>query len=371
MLQRGDLYHMAICNKTGMIAVYNPNKNIFYSPMADGPIKYTGSLVDGTTQVHQLTRFGRDFSIVAVPYSFKLLMQELLAMNIRMSIITDDNISQIENMGFSDSIERLMFLPNAVPKNVIDNTKELLESSVIKNIPSPKTPPPRQKYIPQSPAYTPPEDEPILTEEYPSPEGLPPGFQERPPSPEEIPPSPEEIPPSPEEIPPSPEELPPGLQEESSPMQVGGKVHYRGDNNPGRLWTIQHLGYSYYTIDTEDTNGISTEDSIRIVKPEDIYSPNDSYQYSIPTEYDSKFSSFIPPSLPNTQDPKLNFAPVIKIFNHGNDMSQDTASTPENISYSNDNAMEYVNTNTNTNANTPSIKDDIVDFSKPMIIKKM
>ena len=370
MLQRGDLYHMAVCNKTGMIAVYNPNKNIFYSPMADGPIKYTGSLVDGTTQVHQLTRFGRDFSIVAVPYSFKLLMQELLAMNIRMSIITDDNISQIENMGFSDSIERLMFLPNAVPKNVIDHTKTVLESSVIRKFEpkiledspvirkfEPKTPedsPVIRKFEPKSP-----EDSPL--EEYPS------GFQpERPPSPEDLPPGFQP------ERPPSPEGLPPGFQPISPPMQVGGKVHYRGDNNPARLWKIQHAGYSHYTIDTDDMDGISTEDSIRIVKPEDIYSPNDSYLYSIPTATATAMPEI--PCLPTTtQDPKLNFAPVIKIFNHGNDMSQDTSSTPELSFPSNaNNATDYMHGNPTINESFQGGEDtNAIDFSKPMIIKKM
>jgi DNA-directed RNA polymerase II subunit RPB2 len=362
MLQRGDLYYMAVCNKTGMIAVYNPNKNIFYSPMADGPIKYTGSLVDGTTQVHQLTRFGRDFSIVAVPYSFKLLMQELLAMNIRMSIITDDNISQIENMGFSDSIERLMFLPNAVPKNVIDHTNEMLESSVI-NIPSPHSPkePPLPKYEARTPVYTPPEEE--SSERPPSPEWLPPNY--KPPT--------EEF----SERPPSPEWLPPNYKpptEESSPMQVGGKVHYRGDNNPARLWTIQHAGSSHYTIDTEDMDGISTEDSIRIVKPEDIYSPNDSYLYSIPTAMAEIPTANVNANANvNATEPKLHFAPVIKIFNHGNDMSQDTSSTPEMSFPSNENnATEYINGFPTTEESFQGGDDtNAIDFSKPMIIKKM
>ena len=357
MLERGDLYHMAICNKSGMIAVYNQNKNIFYSPMADGPIKYTGSLVDGNTQVHQLTRFGRDFSIVAVPYSFKLLMQELLAMNIRMSIITDDNISQIENMGFSNSIERLTFIPNAVPKTVIDLIRSKKEQPLeieiepsLQNEFSPNYPPrPRPpKYEPHSPAYSVPDSEEEDSRP-PSPEGLPLNYVK------------EE-----DSRPPSPEGLPPNyVKEEDSPsnFQTGGKVHYRGDHNPARLWTIQHIGSSYYTIDTDDTNDISTENTIRIVKPDDIYCPNDSYLYNVPT-----INPSIPPTVPETE-PKLHFAPVIKIFNHGNDMSQDipTTNTPMNPIMS---FPEIQDTSF-----SPEIKDnDIetnIDFNKPMIIKKI
>jgi DNA-directed RNA polymerase II subunit RPB2 len=39
-LKRGDEYHVAICNQTGMIAIYNEAQNIFLSPFADGPIQF-------------------------------------------------------------------------------------------------------------------------------------------------------------------------------------------------------------------------------------------------------------------------------------------------------------------------------------------
>ena len=44
MMIRGDEYHLAICNKTGMVAIYNENKNVFMSPHADGPLQYEGDL---------------------------------------------------------------------------------------------------------------------------------------------------------------------------------------------------------------------------------------------------------------------------------------------------------------------------------------
>ena len=43
MLVRGDQFYMAICNKTGCIAIYNKSKKIFLSPMADGPMKFIGN----------------------------------------------------------------------------------------------------------------------------------------------------------------------------------------------------------------------------------------------------------------------------------------------------------------------------------------
>jgi DNA-directed RNA polymerase II subunit RPB2 len=106
MLIRGDIYYMAICNKTGMTAIYNPDNDVFMSPMADGPIEFNDALTDNPKLVN-ITRFGRSFSVVQIPYSFKLLIQELQTMNCVMRIITEDNINQIESMSFSNNYKLL------------------------------------------------------------------------------------------------------------------------------------------------------------------------------------------------------------------------------------------------------------------------
>ena len=98
LMKRGDEYQVAICNQTGCIAAYNPRKNIFLSPFADGPIKFENT-VGKSMNVININKFGRDFSIVKIPYAFKLLMQELQGMNIQMRIITEDNIDQLMSLG--------------------------------------------------------------------------------------------------------------------------------------------------------------------------------------------------------------------------------------------------------------------------------
>ena len=97
MIERGDKYYMAICNNTGTIAVYNENKNIFLSPMLDGPLKYEGDLANEKHIIQQSVH-GRNFSIICVPYAFKLLMQELKTMNIQMRIITEDNVDKLTSL---------------------------------------------------------------------------------------------------------------------------------------------------------------------------------------------------------------------------------------------------------------------------------
>ena len=102
-----DEYFIAVCNKTGSISIYNNSRNLFLSPYADGPINFSVN-PDGTMNVKNISRFGRSFSILRIPYSLKLLIQELEAMNVHMRIITDENVDQLLGMSYSDNINKLL-----------------------------------------------------------------------------------------------------------------------------------------------------------------------------------------------------------------------------------------------------------------------
>ena len=119
-LIRGDEYFMAVCNKTGNVAIYNPSKNLFFSPAIDGPIKFNTN-VDGTQNVENLSRFGRSFSIVRVPYAMKLLMQELMVLNIHMKIITDENVDQLMSMSYSSNYKLLLNPSSENPTKIDGN----------------------------------------------------------------------------------------------------------------------------------------------------------------------------------------------------------------------------------------------------------
>ena len=110
LMVRGDEYRMAICNLTGFISIYNANLDLFVSPFADGPVKYTGAL-ENNFNIEKLTKYGRNFSIINIPYAFKLLIQELATLNVQMRIITEDNIDQLHNMQFSEIINDLQNRP--------------------------------------------------------------------------------------------------------------------------------------------------------------------------------------------------------------------------------------------------------------------
>jgi DNA-directed RNA polymerase II subunit RPB2 len=77
-------YQICVDNTSGLLAVYNEHNHVMISPTLDGfkePSKYKTS-----------------FSVCHVPYSFKLLMQELATMNVQMRLITSNNIDHIQSM---------------------------------------------------------------------------------------------------------------------------------------------------------------------------------------------------------------------------------------------------------------------------------
>jgi DNA-directed RNA polymerase II subunit RPB2 len=117
-LVRGDEYFIAVCNKTGCLAVYNKSKNLFLSPLADGPIKFS-TTPDGKMNIENISKYGRSFSILRVPYALKLFIQELEVMNIQMRIITDQNIDHLESMSYSTNPIILLNTNDSLKQTII------------------------------------------------------------------------------------------------------------------------------------------------------------------------------------------------------------------------------------------------------------
>ena len=129
MLLRGDEYFCAVCNLTGMIAVYNPSLNLFLSPFADGPLQYSGLDVKDP-RIENISKFGRSFSIVRIPYAFKLLIQELITLGVTIRIVTDENIDQLTSMSFGGTIKNITSIEKlSFEKSVssIDDLKKSIE----------------------------------------------------------------------------------------------------------------------------------------------------------------------------------------------------------------------------------------------------
>ena len=127
---RGDQYYMAVCNKTGAIAIYNPAKNLFLSPFADGPLVFNKN-VEGQEVLDAISKFGRTFSLVRIPFALKLLIQELQVMNIQMRIITEENIDQLTNLSYqSRNIDKLLHIDHGEDGVIERDVKEIIDNYV-------------------------------------------------------------------------------------------------------------------------------------------------------------------------------------------------------------------------------------------------
>jgi hypothetical protein len=138
---RGDEYQIAVCNNTGHIAVYNAKQDRFFSPMADGPVVFQEPVTAETT-IRSLTQFGRSFSIVKIPYSLKLLIQELQGMHVQMRIVTEDNISQLDSLHYSDNAsilqkgkreniaQQMIHLQGEISDKALDKLRQVKSSSI-------------------------------------------------------------------------------------------------------------------------------------------------------------------------------------------------------------------------------------------------
>ena len=367
-MERSDNYHMAICNKTGMLAIYNRSKNLFMSPMADGPIQYVGDIDNNDMNISKVTKYGRDFSIVNVPYSLKLLIQELQTMNIQMRIITEDNIDQIEHMSFSKNINKLLSLdkqqnidaktmetierdygfnrwnelqPNEnnellrTPQDVLDLREKTRQEFITKQLFAHTENDDSTVYNPNSPnsPYQPTQDELDMIEKQ---------RQEfiaaNPNSPIYDPNSPAYAPVSPDFAPASPAyadpnspayaDVSPDFASEggnNKDYQTGDIVHYRGDKLPNRLWNIINIGDQFMTIKTDTMDGLSQDEAVKVVTDIDIYK-TDNYLFDSTLNYDKSIQNVPsqnggkqmndnehsePTNSTNSTNPTIHFAPVI------------------------------------------------------------
>ena len=342
MLERGDKYYMAVCNQTGMMAIYNPSKNLFMSPMADGPIQFIGSLDGKEMHIENITRFGRNFSIVCVPYTFKLLLQELQTANIQMRLITEDNIEHLENLSFSKNISKLTQIDNMNPVKLVEMTKQrIMETRNTKMADSPE-------------------------ERYTSPSPLPPFAY----SPEGPPP-----PPLNTVAPYSPEGPPPPNALRDKDFQRGEPVLLRGGGKkPNRQWFVKDTGGGeFITIETHDLDGIDDiQDSIKVVCPFDIFRPSEIVYDNHPMQIDPYSYNQIPNGMNpmnNGMMPNIEVNPVIKIVN-GPDNSIDTSNGGKPQQSINEPFMKGSSGEGEPIDNGHQANEAPVDFSK-LIIKKI
>lgn len=314
MMERSDKYYMAVCNKSGMLAIYNPSKNLFMSPMSDGPLTFLNEQLHDAEQLRlqTVTRFGRDFSIVEVPYTLKLLIQELQTANVQLRIITEDNVDQLEALSYHRIADPVAFKKqlevlgdtsaskNQDLRGKVQDMWKLMTPAA--SVPGPAAVPgtgpvPEATTPSEAPPKTPSETPPGLFSPH-TPSEAPPK------SPSETPPelfsphTPSEAPPeSPHEdlySPSTPSEAPPASSPSASlssapSFQVRQFVHLQGDVKPSRTWFIDSIEQTknnkqVYVLMTNDYEGLDKQHQIQVVKESRLIPIPSSYQESAGSE---------------------------------------------------------------------------------------
>jgi hypothetical protein len=296
MMERSDKYYMAVCNSTGLTAIYNPSKNLMLSPMADGPVKFVSSIDGLDMRIENVTKYGRSFSVVSVPYSLKLLIQELQTINVQLRIITEDNIQQLENLSYSKNIENVIehsdplklkeiiskLLSGTKSSNAFDvNEKfELFENRFEPQTPDSSQPPYSPQYPDVSPAYYESLElnlkkptSPVSNQVSPQYPDFSPAYYE---SPNQGSPQYPDVSPAYYESPESNKNQESDIPNNPQNIQYkeGEVVYFRGDTlNPPSLWKVINVGPNLITIQRETS--ISGQSDIEIVEKKNLYRRND------------------------------------------------------------------------------------------------
>jgi hypothetical protein len=263
-------------------------------------------------------------------------------------------------MTYSNNIDKLMFTKNIEPQEIVNEIKLTLrrqQANINENVLTPKFIDEEIEnifYNIDSPGYpdTSPAYNPSFEEEIPRNEDDSPPYNPFSASSPEIngPRTPSMSPP---EIngPRTPSMSPPE-KTENPQNQLGGEiieqyttgeeVLFRGDFLPNRIWKIKSVGDRFITITTDNLEGLDDKDTIKVVRNMEIYRPADfTYnQYSVQTTspYSGQAVNQHIPTMNggiNEGTPAINFAPVFKIMNGGNDFSSGEPTNESNNSNNN------------------------------------
>ena len=149
LITHGELHEKAfelpICNRTGLIAIYNPALNIFVSPTLEKntkdrlnqeklekyfpkdstkPALENLQSPDCVALLDKVAQFQQEISMVQVPYAFKLLLQELTTMNVQLRIITSDNVNAFATGKADDKADGDLFSPDTQDEQSNEKSNE-------------------------------------------------------------------------------------------------------------------------------------------------------------------------------------------------------------------------------------------------------
>jgi len=98
MMKRADATSFWVCNGCGTIPISNEKEMLFVCPSCDGPVEFSGATSDTITLVQPLKRSRVTFSKIDMPYSLKLLDQELTTfMGAGLRFVTSKTVGRLKD----------------------------------------------------------------------------------------------------------------------------------------------------------------------------------------------------------------------------------------------------------------------------------
>ena len=95
-MKRSDGYTTVLCNGCGTIPIYNMAKKLYVCPMCDGPIQFIGDSAMNLELLPPNKRSVATFSNIEIPYSMKLLQQEMgFSLNLGMRFLSDRDVRKL------------------------------------------------------------------------------------------------------------------------------------------------------------------------------------------------------------------------------------------------------------------------------------
>ena len=111
-MNRSDAYKTVVDTSSGMMAL--KTRNSIMSPVLDGPLQF-----DANLELDSGARHSTTYATINVPYSFKLLMQELMTMNVQLRLVTRD--ARLSMPGSSLPVSLTFDSLAALTPTVLDN----------------------------------------------------------------------------------------------------------------------------------------------------------------------------------------------------------------------------------------------------------
>ena len=124
-MKRADGYSTFVCNGCGTIPVYNESKKLFICTLCDGPVEFMGNSASTLDILPPNKRSIVSFSKVEIPYSMKLLDQELgFFMNIGMRVLTGKDVTHLRGAPLVDltADQQATALKSVLPERVYADT---------------------------------------------------------------------------------------------------------------------------------------------------------------------------------------------------------------------------------------------------------